>query len=155
MTHKTIITDCVVSFWFVQFTGAITTFMRFYPTLKARYDYGLLIFLLTFCLVIVSGYRDVELFEIAHKRLSTIVVGCITAIVICVCICPVWIGADLHKLVASNMEKLGDFLEGTIPQKYEWNRSLFRSRIIYFCLVNNNNNNHNNNTPKQNVFINI
>ncbi|KAJ6670478.1 ALUMINUM-ACTIVATED MALATE TRANSPORTER 10 [Salix viminalis] len=33
---------------------------RFFPRMKERYDYGLLIFILTFCLISVSGYRDDE-----------------------------------------------------------------------------------------------
>ncbi|POO01347.1 Aluminum-activated malate transporter [Trema orientale] len=103
--------EAILLAFFVFLVGSVVTFTRFYPALKARYDYGLLIFLLTFCMVTVSGYRDDDLFEIAHKRLSTVIIGSFTAVVICVCICPVWIGADLHKSVVNNMEKLGDFLE--------------------------------------------
>ncbi|WP_368854990.1 hypothetical protein, partial [Salmonella sp. gx-f5] len=33
--------------------AATVTFMRFFPALKARYDYGLMIFILTFCMVSV------------------------------------------------------------------------------------------------------
>ncbi|PON51801.1 Aluminum-activated malate transporter [Parasponia andersonii] len=103
--------EAIVLAFSVFLVGSVVTFTRFYPALKARYDYGLLIFLLTFCLVTVSGYGDDEVFEIAHKRLSTVIIGSFTAVAICVCICPVWIGADLHQLVVNNMEKLGDFLE--------------------------------------------
>lgn len=88
--------------------------MRFFPALKARYDYGLFVFILTFCLVSVSGYRDTQVLDMAHKRLSTIAIGSCTPIMVCIFICPVWIGADLHNLVAGNMEKLGDFIEGII-----------------------------------------
>ncbi|XVF19632.1 hypothetical protein REPUB_Repub11eG0127300 [Reevesia pubescens] len=96
---------------FVFIIAAIVTFMRFFPRLKARYDYGLLIFILTFCLVSVSGYRDDQVLKMANERLSTIIVGTCTSVIVCICICPVWIGEDLHNLVASNMEKLGNFLE--------------------------------------------
>lgn len=88
--------------------------MRFFPALKARYDYGLLVFILTFCLVSVSGYRDTQVLDMSHKRLSTIAIGSCTPIMVCIFICPVWIGADLHNLVAGNMEKLGDFIEGIL-----------------------------------------
>lgn len=98
--------------FFVFVVAAIVTFMRFFPALKARYDYGLLVFILTFCLVSVSGYRDTQVLDMAHKRLSTIAIGSCTPIMVCIFICPVWIGADLHNLVAGNMEKLGDFIEG-------------------------------------------
>ena len=89
------------------------TFTRFFPRLKARYDYGLFIFILTFCLVSLSGYRDDQVLKMAYERLSTIIVGSCTSVIVCICICPVWVGEDLHNAVAANMEKLGSFLEGT------------------------------------------
>ncbi|KAM7496991.1 hypothetical protein LguiA_021405 [Lonicera macranthoides] len=61
---------------------------------------------------LVSGYRDDEVLDMALKRLTTILIGGSTAISICIFICPVWAGNDLHNLVASNMDKLGSFLEG-------------------------------------------
>ncbi|KAK7819837.1 aluminum-activated malate transporter 2 [Quercus suber] len=90
----------------------VVTFVRFFPQLKARYDYGLLIFMLTFCLVSISGYREDEILEMAHQRVSTILIGSSTSVFICLFVFPVWAGDDLHNLVASNLEKLGSFLEG-------------------------------------------
>ncbi|ESW34965.1 hypothetical protein PHAVU_001G195700 [Phaseolus vulgaris] len=95
---------------FILAAGA--TFFRFFPKIKARYDYGVVIFILTFCLVTVSGYRVEQLFELAHQRLSTILIGATACMVISIFICPVWAGEDLHKLVASNVEKLANYLEG-------------------------------------------
>ncbi|MBA0819603.1 hypothetical protein Gohar_021735 [Gossypium harknessii] len=94
------------------YTAATVSFIRFFPRMKVRYDYGLLIFMLTFCLISVSGYRDEEVLEMAHKRVSTILIGGFTAIFACIFICPVWAGEDLHNLVANNLEKLASFLEG-------------------------------------------
>lgn len=91
--------------------------MKFIPKLKARFDYGMTIFILTFCLVSVSGYRDDQVLEMAHERVTTIIIGSCISIFVCVCIYPVWIGEDLHKLVANNMEKLGNYLEGTRASK--------------------------------------
>ncbi|KAE8707605.1 Aluminum-activated malate transporter 1 [Hibiscus syriacus] len=54
---------------FVFIIDVITTFMRFIPTVKARYPYGHLIFILTFCLVSISSYRDDQVLEMAHDRL--------------------------------------------------------------------------------------
>ncbi|PRQ32618.1 putative aluminum-activated malate transporter [Rosa chinensis] len=106
--------------FFVFVVAASVTFMRFFPALKARYDYGLLIFTLTFCLVSVSGYRETQVLDVAHKRLSTIAIGSCTSIMVCICICPVWIGVDLHNLVAGNMENLGVFMEGTCVNLARW-----------------------------------
>ncbi|CAI9105761.1 OLC1v1004769C1 [Oldenlandia corymbosa var. corymbosa] len=92
--------------------AAIGTFARFFPKSKARYDYGLLIFILTFCLICVSGYRDDEVLDIALTRLSTIFVGGGATVLVCVLVFPVWAGQDLHNLVADNIERIGSFLEG-------------------------------------------
>ncbi|KAK6128453.1 hypothetical protein DH2020_037821 [Rehmannia glutinosa] len=94
------------------FAATVVTFIRFFPKLKARYDYGLLIFILTFCLITVSGSRDDEVIEMAHRRLSTILIGGSATLFICLFIFPNWAGEDLHKLTATNIEKLGIFLEG-------------------------------------------
>ncbi|KAG5084015.1 hypothetical protein JHK82_054181 [Glycine max] len=91
--------------------AAGATFFRFFPKIKQRYDYGIVVFILTFCLVAVSGYRVEELFELAHQRLSTILIGAAACMVISIFICPVWAGEDLHMLVASNIEKLANYLE--------------------------------------------
>ncbi|XP_065868499.1 aluminum-activated malate transporter 2-like [Euphorbia lathyris] len=97
---------------FVFLQAAITTFMRFFPKIKARYDYGMLIFILTFSLISVSGYRVDEIINLAHKRLSTILIGSSACLVISTLISPVWAGQDLHNLVALNMEKVANFLLG-------------------------------------------
>ncbi|KAK6144177.1 hypothetical protein DH2020_020997 [Rehmannia glutinosa] len=89
-----------------------STFIRFFPTVKARYDYGMLIFILTFCLVSISGLRSDEILELAQKRLLTILIGASTCVIVSICVYPVWAGEDLHKLVAKNIEKIGSFLEG-------------------------------------------
>lgn len=86
--------------------------------MKARYDYGLLVFILTFCLISVSGYRDDQVLHMAHKRVSTILIGGFTALLVCIVIYPVWAGDDLHNLVANNIEKLADFLEGFGPEYF-------------------------------------
>ncbi|PPR87421.1 hypothetical protein GOBAR_AA33269 [Gossypium barbadense] len=53
-----------------------------------------------------------EVLEMAQKRVSTILIGGFTAIFVCIFICPVWAGEDLHNLAANNLEKLASFLEG-------------------------------------------
>ncbi|KAE8037591.1 hypothetical protein FH972_010169 [Carpinus fangiana] len=98
--------------FFVFLQAATSTFVRFFPKIKARYDYGLLIFILTFSLISVSGFRDDEILELAHKRLSTIIIGASACVIISILICPVWAGEDLHNLIALNMEKLANFLQG-------------------------------------------
>ncbi|KAI3914700.1 hypothetical protein MKW92_021874 [Papaver armeniacum] len=87
---------------FIFLLAAVASFVRFFPGVKARYDYGVLIFILTFCLIL----------ELAHKRVSTIAVGCLTCVIMSIFVFPVWAGHDLHKLIARNIEKQADFLQG-------------------------------------------
>ncbi|CAL5431965.1 unnamed protein product [Camellia sinensis] len=92
--------------------AAASTYTRFVPHIKARYDYGVLIFILTFSLVSVSGYRVEKILELAHQRLSTIMLGGAMCMLISIFVCPVWAGEDLHNLVVNNIENLASFLEG-------------------------------------------
>ncbi|RZB76556.1 aluminum-activated malate transporter 2-like [Glycine soja] len=88
------------------------TYFRFLPQIKARYDYGLLVFNLTFCLVSVSSYRDHEVLDIALKRVISIISGGLISVSVSIFVCPIWAGGDLHNLESKNIEKLGNFLEG-------------------------------------------
>ncbi|CAN6248551.1 unnamed protein product [Urochloa humidicola] len=97
---------------FVFLVGSAATYSRFIPKVKARYDYGVTIFILTFCLVGVSSYRVEELIELAHKRVTTIAVGVAICLFTTIFIFPIWAGEDLHKLTTSNFDKLAEFLEG-------------------------------------------
>ncbi|KAL2250843.1 UNVERIFIED_CONTAM: Aluminum-activated malate transporter 8 [Sesamum indicum] len=92
--------------------AAIATFTRFFPKVKQRYDYGVTIFILTFSLVAVSGSQATTNLQIAYQRLSTILIGGATCMIISIFICPVWAGQDLHNLITGNVEKLATFLEG-------------------------------------------
>ncbi|XP_027343355.1 aluminum-activated malate transporter 2-like [Abrus precatorius] len=92
-------------------TTAGVTYIRFFPQMKARYDYGLLVFILTFCMVSVSSYRDREILDIALKRVTTILSGGLISILVSIFVYPIWAGGDLHNLQSQNIEKLGNFLE--------------------------------------------
>jgi hypothetical protein len=93
--------------------ASAATFSRFIPEVKARYDYGVTIFILTFSLVAVSSYRVDELIRLAHRRFSTIAVGVATCLCTTIFVFPVWAGEGLHKLAIANLNKLAEFLEGT------------------------------------------
>ncbi|CAN7018161.1 hypothetical protein F2Q70_00027970 [Brassica cretica] len=95
---------------FVFIQAALSTFVRFFPRVKARYDYSLLIFILTFALISVSGFREEQVLVLTHKRISTVIIGGFSCVLISIFVCPVWAGQDLHSLLASNVEKLSFFL---------------------------------------------
>ncbi|KAG8064446.1 hypothetical protein GUJ93_ZPchr0004g38926 [Zizania palustris] len=96
----------------VVFAASAATFSRFIPEIKARYDYGVTVFILTFSLLAVSSYRVEELIQLAHQRFSTIAVGVATCLCTTIFVLPVWAGEDLHKLAASNLDMLAEFLQG-------------------------------------------
>lgn len=114
--------------WMVA--AAASTFTRFFPRIKGRYDYGVLIFILTFSMVAVSGYRVEAILEMAHERLLTIVIGGGTCMVLSAFVCPVWAGEDLHKLTASNIEMLANYLEGKKILKLAQSLSFFLLKIF-------------------------
>ncbi|RCV34979.1 hypothetical protein SETIT_7G202000v2 [Setaria italica] len=94
--------------------AAMATFSRFIPTVKARFDYGVTIFILTYSLVAVSGYRVGALVALAQQRVCTISIGVSICFAICVLICPVWAGQELHRATARNMESLAGALEAIV-----------------------------------------
>ncbi|KAK9145699.1 hypothetical protein Sjap_005602 [Stephania japonica] len=98
--------------------ASAATFSRFIPSVKARFDYGAMIFILTFSLVSVSGYRVDKLFDMAHQRLSTIAIGTSMCILISIVVCPIWAGEDLHVLITRNMEKLANSLDGCVSNYF-------------------------------------
>ncbi|KAF3790862.1 hypothetical protein EJ110_NYTH15815 [Nymphaea thermarum] len=70
--------------------------------IKAKYGYGVLIFMLTFSLVSVSGYREEKLFKLERERVSTVAVGGCLCLIVSIVICPVWAGGDLHNSIVKN-----------------------------------------------------
>lgn len=99
--------------------ASAATFSRFIPSVKVRFDYGAMIFILTFSLVSVSGYRVPQLFEMAHQRLSTIFIGTSLCITITMLICPIWAGQELHTLITLNMDKLANSLDGSVREYFK------------------------------------
>ncbi|XP_060673975.1 aluminum-activated malate transporter 10 [Ziziphus jujuba] len=101
--------------------GSAATFSRFIPSIKSRFDYGTMIFILTFSLVSVSGYRVDKLFDMAHQRLSTIIIGTSLCILISMIICPIWAGQELYTMMTRNMDKLATSLDGCVAQYFNSN----------------------------------
>jgi hypothetical protein len=98
--------------------AAAATYSRFLPTMKARFDYGVTIFILTYTLVAVGGYRVNEVAFMAQQRLTTIAIGAMICFAVCALVFPVWAGQELHDQVARNMDKLASAVESCVEDYF-------------------------------------
>ncbi|XP_010434594.1 PREDICTED: aluminum-activated malate transporter 12-like isoform X2 [Camelina sativa] len=99
--------------------GAVATYIRFIPYIKKNYDYGVVIFLLTFNLITVSSYRVDSVITIAHDRFYTIAVGCGICLFMSLLVFPIWSGEDLHKTTVGKLQGLSRSIEACVNEYFE------------------------------------
>ena len=97
-----------------SFSGAAATYTRQMPNIKKKYEYGAIIFILTFNLIVVSGLRAEQVMRLARDRLSTIIMGFAVCISISLLVFPIWASDELHDTLVSRFEDLARSLEGII-----------------------------------------
>ncbi|KAL7607802.1 hypothetical protein Lser_V15G10192 [Lactuca serriola] len=98
--------------------GTSTTFLRFFPKIKKNYDYGVVIFLLTFNLITVSSYRVDDILKLAKGRTYMIGIGSGICILMSLFIFPNWSGEDLHNNTITKIEGLAKSIEACVTKYF-------------------------------------
>ncbi|KAJ1400161.1 Aluminum-activated malate transporter [Sesbania bispinosa] len=98
--------------------GTVTTYVRFIPSIKKNYDYGVVMFLLTFNLITVSSYRVDNVWSIAKDRIATIALGGGICLIMSIFVFPNWSGEDLHNSTISKLEGLANSIEACVMKYF-------------------------------------
>ncbi|KAF5190986.1 Aluminum-activated malate transporter [Thalictrum thalictroides] len=103
----------------VFFIGTAATYLRFFPKIKKNYDYGVVIFLLTFNLITVSSYRVHNVLKVAHERFYTIAIGVGICLLMSFLVFPHWSGEDLHNSTVIKLESLARSIEACVREYFQ------------------------------------
>ncbi|KAI3902079.1 hypothetical protein MKW92_017342 [Papaver armeniacum] len=99
--------------------GVAATYSRLIPNFKKKYDYGAMIFILTFNLVAVSGLQGEKVLLLARERLATIIIGFAICVFTSLLVLPVWSSDELHSSIATKFESLASSIEGCSEEYFK------------------------------------
>ncbi|XP_058076966.1 aluminum-activated malate transporter 12-like [Magnolia sinica] len=99
--------------------GMAATYFRLVPSVKKKFEYGIVIFILTFNLVAVSGFRGEEIIKLAKDRLLTITIGFSISLFTSLLIFPVWAGDELHRSLKSKFDNVASSIEECLKEYFK------------------------------------
>ncbi|EPS64240.1 hypothetical protein M569_10542, partial [Genlisea aurea] len=104
--------------------GTAATYARFFVFVKKNYDYGVVIFLLTFNLITVSSFRVDNVLKIAHQRAVTIGIGCGICLLMSLLVFPNWSGQDLHNSMVTKLQGLATSIQACVEAYFSEEKTL-------------------------------
>ncbi|KAL5724329.1 hypothetical protein ACHQM5_007604 [Ranunculus cassubicifolius] len=100
--------------------GAITTYVRFISSLK-NYDQAVTVFLITFNMLLASGYHDQTVWQMMFQRIYTIAIGFAICFIVSVFIFPYWSGEDLQNSIVKKFEVLAELVQAHVEEYFHEN----------------------------------
>lgn len=82
--------------------------------MKKHYDYGLIVFLVTFNLITVGSYHADNVLQTVIQRIYSIGIGCGICLITSLLILPNWSGEDLQSSIISKFEELAKLMQGMV-----------------------------------------
>ncbi|KAF7828204.1 aluminum-activated malate transporter 9-like [Senna tora] len=107
---------------------AVTSFMKMRPSL-VQYEYGFRVILLTYCLIVISGYRMGNPIKTSVDRLYSMAIGGIISVLVNLLVCPIWAGELLHNQLVINFDSVADSLEECVKKYLEVDDGCEHSRL--------------------------
>ncbi|MED6106925.1 hypothetical protein PIB30_009225 [Stylosanthes scabra] len=98
--------------------GGTATYVRFFPYIKKNYDYGVVIFMLTFNLITLSSFRVENVLKIAHERVYTIAIGCAICLFMSLFVFPNWSAQDLQNSTAFKLQGIADSIQACVDEYF-------------------------------------
>ncbi|XP_057438781.1 aluminum-activated malate transporter 13-like [Lotus japonicus] len=97
--------------------GSVATYFRLVPSIKNKYDYGMMVLILTFNLVVVSGaHPGLKVWDIARERFLIILMGFIVCICVSLFVFPLWASDEFHDSIISRFHDLANTIEGCLEE---------------------------------------
>ncbi|XP_031130293.1 aluminum-activated malate transporter 8-like [Ipomoea triloba] len=90
---------------------ALSNLARFFDPIENKYNDGVMVFILTFIMIAISGDRVEKIWKMCYQRVLAVIIANAICIIISIIVFPVWAAENLPNLVADNIDKVAKSLE--------------------------------------------